>query len=874
MLNFPLYDGFFPQLVLTVDELMQYRRLAKDRVSQLVRIAEDADCVYEWTDVKTKAGRPCQKAQMLALSPSDKATRSSTLLQASVHLLDTTAEEILHVLANAKTKESRKAMKYLYGDDMFVDARTLFTFPSPATRKKPSYSYRAIKWYALKANRRDGQDKFVDFCVLEFAGKKKLHPGSTVLGFCIQESISRQREVPSLEKYGITRACVSRTGILISKTHQSNILKVTSICQVDGDMSTLDRNILEELMQDQVCAVNRVKGLVERQRVGKLQYLEEWDWVSSADRRACAVCLRGFYFHRKHHCQTCGEVVCSSCAPLRELEEPLFDITHLRVCSVCMANAATTNDPQERFTMDYSETATSNYGTEAFVRGLRYPHHNPISSSEYAPTNLASTRRRRYSSHSGAIENISPYGGSVSKPRMSSSTRAEKKETLLRLMDQIRLIHEKLGTAISEVDYADSSNDGESDYGMDEIYEQIAQIKDSLDAAGVDFDDELEYADAPRDSYYDDHDDEMMSPVSSIYSEQQERELESVGSARRSYQRRENGKDDAGSSSSYRHSNQSDVHQVDMPIKSAEASKENAVSVEILPPPPPPLPLAYEPKSLEQPECDATSEKSVPILEKPRGILRMNMKIEALQRRLQNKSPDVNGNDSEAELEVRAAPVMVPAGMLPPKPPQPAQESPRTEHARITSEMVARLRGVMNSSELTKPPVRSKPPMAPRSVVSDVPQRPRNPPPTPPGAPEIPPFSKVRNRAISLPQPVSGATFFVDEDEAGDYHSSFSSNAQSLESVSSEDSSVHSSDDEVLSLDHADAFFAHQRMDAHDARSVLGMHARMRSVGRNQRLNMTTARAETEELRDLVESLVRTRSRCSSGQSSQEDFDV
>lgn len=873
MLNFPLYDGFFPQLVLTVDELMQYRRLAKDRVSEVVRIAEDADCLYEWTDVKTKAGRPCQKAQMLALSPSDKATRSSTLLQASVHLLDTTAEEILHVLANSKTKESRKAMKYLYGDDVFVDARTLFTFPSPATRKKPSYSYRAIKWFALKTNRRDGQDKFVDFCVLEFAGKKKLHPGSTVLGFCIQESITREREVPSLEKYGITRAYVSRTGFLISKTHQSNILKVTSICQVDGDVSKLDRNALEELMQDQVCAVNRVKGLVERQRVGKLQYLEEWDWVSSADRRACAVCLRGFYFHRKHHCQTCGEVVCSSCAPLRELEEPLFDITHLRVCSICMANAAATNDPHERFTMDYSETATSNYGTEAFVRGLRYPHHNPISSSEYAPPNLASTRRRRYTasdrmSPSGTIENISPYGGSVTKSRMSSSTRAEKKETLLRLMDQIRDIHEKLGTAISEVDYADSSNDSESDYSMDEIYEQIAQIKDSLDAAGVDFDDELEYADAPRDSDYDDH--EMMSPVSSIYS-QQERELESVGSARRSYQR-ESEKDDARASNG-RLSNQSDVHQVEMPIQSAKASKEEEVSVDSRPPPPPPFPPVYKPKSLEQPESDATSEKSVPILEKPRGILRMNMKIEALQRRLQNKAPDVNGNGSEPEPEVRVAPVMIPAG-VPPKPPQPAQESPRTEHARITSEMVARLRGVMNSSELTKPPARSKPPMAPRSIASDVPQRPRNPPPTPPGAPEIPPFSKVRNRASSLPQPVSGATFFVDEDEGGDYHSSFSSNSLSLESVSSEDSSVHSSDDEVLSLDHADAFFAHQRMDAHDARSVLGIHARMRSVGRNQRLNMTTARAETEELRDLVESLVRTRSRCSSGQSSQEDFDV
>ncbi|KAH7491419.1 uncharacterized protein KRP23_342 [Phytophthora ramorum] len=100
-------------------------------------------------------------------------------------------------------------MSYLHADE-FVDTQTLLAFPTSAEHKTPSYSYRVIKWALLKARRRDGQKRF---CYLEYAGKRKPHAAaSSVVGFCVQGSIARGREVPTLERYDILRGQFVRTG--------------------------------------------------------------------------------------------------------------------------------------------------------------------------------------------------------------------------------------------------------------------------------------------------------------------------------------------------------------------------------------------------------------------------------------------------------------------------------------------------------------------------------------------------------------------------------------------------------------------------------------------------------------------------------------
>ncbi|KAH7491410.1 uncharacterized protein KRP23_333 [Phytophthora ramorum] len=166
----------------------------------------------------------------------------------SVHIVDVQLEEVLQAVAKVKTRDARRAMSYLHADE-FVDTQTLLAFPTSAEHKTPSYSYRVIKWALLKARRRDGQKTF---CYLEYAGKRKPHAAvSSVVGFCVQGAIARGREVPTLEGYDILRGQFVRTSILVTKTHQFNILKITAVAQVDGALvPAAVRLTMEDIMLD------------------------------------------------------------------------------------------------------------------------------------------------------------------------------------------------------------------------------------------------------------------------------------------------------------------------------------------------------------------------------------------------------------------------------------------------------------------------------------------------------------------------------------------------------------------------------------------------------------------------------------------------
>lgn len=490
--SFPLYQGFFPQLVLGVDELLAYRRLAKERVAQLVRVVEDADCVYAWSDVKRPPGSAkCQRATFVDVRPDSKAARAATLLKASVQLVDVQPEEVLAALARSRTKDLRRTLAYLHGD-AFLDAQTLLTFPTASAAKKPAYSYRAIKWCALKSKRgrsssgshhsgsTDSGDgaaakswKGLDFCYLEYAGRKKPRPGSTVLGFIVQEAISPDREVPHLDAYGLTRAPLSRSGVVISRTHQSNIIKVTALCQIDGALPAPLRSAMEDVLLESVAAIQRVKGLLERQRMGRLQYLEQWEWVASADRKACAVCLRSFYFHRKHHCQTCGEVVCSSCAPLRELEEPLFDAAQIRVCTLCLAGAGSASVAAS------SERSSSNGGTEAYLRDLQQnprPRASVQEAARHRPSRLSEDDERAPHQPSTLRTSDLSFGGRLQQPAA-----AAKAEALSKLAYHMQQIRETINVAVSDADHSNSP-------AADDMYEKILRIRDTLDISSPEFD--------------------------------------------------------------------------------------------------------------------------------------------------------------------------------------------------------------------------------------------------------------------------------------------------------------------------------------------------------------------------------------------------
>lgn len=717
-LRLPIYQGFFPQLALRVDELLAHRRMGKERVSELVRIVEDADCVYNWSDVKLTQTTTvkCQRAQFLDVRPDSKATQASMFVRASVHLVDVQAEEVLGVLAQSKTRDVRKTLAFLYGE-RFLDAQTLLTFPTSAASKKPAYSYRAIKWCAFKGSRQQQQhsnnNTALDFCYLEYAGRKKAQPGSTVLGFIVQESLSSEHEVPHLDSYGITRGRLSRTGIIVSRTHQSNILKVTSICQIDGSLPSSVRSAMEELMLENVAAITRVKGLLERQRMGKLQYLEEWEWVANADRKACAVCLRGFYFHRKHHCQTCGEVVCSSCAPLRELDEPLFDATQIRVCTVCLASVGGSQAAS-------TERTSSNGGTEAYIRDLQ-SHPKPSranaanSPAVGGPYMRHTTRPLRHSDESSrprssdlsdkAAVEYRPRRSSVSNGRQTPASASATTEALSKLAYHMQQIRETINVAMSE------AVDPSSNQAYDDVDDKILQIRETLDLSGSDFDavlasigggngsehhsnsnSERDHRESSSLCYSDELSGSSLFSQSSLGDSTNSSASMSRGSrykapavgGRRTFDRKDSRVSDQTAASS--------------------GSKQSSHGKQ-----------PYEHHSLHH---RLSEPEQLVTVSKRRGIHRLAHKIEKLQLRLEDShhrafasssSPSVVSasdleSESEPDLHSSAQPKPHNRGRRSSYVESLKPTSATSDKARITAEMVLALRGVMESSELTRPP--------------------------------------------------------------------------------------------------------------------------------------------------------------------------
>ncbi|KAL4164193.1 hypothetical protein KRP22_004813 [Phytophthora ramorum] len=121
-------------------------------------------------------------------------------------------------------------MSYLHANE-FVDTQTLLAFPTSAEHKTPSYSYRVIKWALLKARRRDGQKRF---CYLEYAGV-----------YCQRPRGADAREV----RHSARTVCAH--GILVTKRHQFNILKITAVAQVDGALvPAAVRLTMKEIMLD------------------------------------------------------------------------------------------------------------------------------------------------------------------------------------------------------------------------------------------------------------------------------------------------------------------------------------------------------------------------------------------------------------------------------------------------------------------------------------------------------------------------------------------------------------------------------------------------------------------------------------------------
>lgn len=387
-MDFPVKADFFPHVRLAADERTKYLRTADASAEALRRVLDSSD----WTKLFDKDGASFSK--MHCIDEHERAhggAATACLAVCATIFTPGTISEVLEAIASPVTEDYRKAMKFLY-KSRFLDGLALHTIAA-----ENAQAFTTIKWAAFDDGKARNSPKFPagsDYCFLEHAGIHRDGNSADdadddgMFGFSVQESIVREREVPSLAGFGLRRGEFHRTGIIIRPTERRDVVQVSSILQMRllGSDSAANKAALERLMLKRVEAVGRVDVLLERRRLSKMQFINRDEWVADEDRKSCAVCDKPFSLRRRHHCRNCGEVVCSTCAPPREVDVSSYGSALIRICTACVVQARSEPQQQAQAGADVfvyhvrstlssrTSTNSSNVTMEAELGGLVRPH--------------------------------------------------------------------------------------------------------------------------------------------------------------------------------------------------------------------------------------------------------------------------------------------------------------------------------------------------------------------------------------------------------------------------------------------------------------------------------------------------------------------
>lgn len=324
---------------------------------------------------------------------------SACLLVCGTSLAAGSVREVVDAIGASDADEYRRAMAFVH-EARFLDAVTLCSVNSGDCKpKKLPTATTTIKWAAFRDDGRRSSAsgaasssqsssaasasttaatassstvEGTDYCFLEHVGvltddeeggniptgvdsdspgrllRKKTHQNPSKLsrevGFVVQESIERAREVPSLAGFGLARDELRRAGTLVLPTCCPGIVQVSSVLQLrlasSSSPSGRRQSVVERQLLRRVASVSRVELLLERRRLARMQFVPRSAWVADELRRSCAVCVKPFALRRrKHHCRACGEVVCASCAPQRETCVDSDSGGSARVCTKCLIQA-------------------------------------------------------------------------------------------------------------------------------------------------------------------------------------------------------------------------------------------------------------------------------------------------------------------------------------------------------------------------------------------------------------------------------------------------------------------------------------------------------------------------------------------------------
>ncbi|ETI38446.1 hypothetical protein, variant 1 [Phytophthora nicotianae CJ01A1] len=267
---------------------------------------------------------------------------------------------VLKTIYDLKTSDKFKLFMRKVLGDMFLDAEVLEdlngtgVYPSanPPRDAREMYKQAAIKWWAIKSG--SLASKSSDFYVLEYIGIET-SGGDIVACYLFQESLAEVGGMPHIQGNNLERsqfdALICKFERTSSPDYKDDFVTISIAFQRPPPMVSLFRSNPAVEMVTQLA--RGLRDLLEDPpELQEISVVKTSAWVKDKERRFCVLCNKRFspIFRRRHHCRTCGEVICWACSST--IRVPSISFTHndtgkqvlsrhqpsIRVCSKCVVS--------------------------------------------------------------------------------------------------------------------------------------------------------------------------------------------------------------------------------------------------------------------------------------------------------------------------------------------------------------------------------------------------------------------------------------------------------------------------------------------------------------------------------------------------------
>ncbi|CAK4639880.1 hypothetical protein AeMF1_012522 [Aphanomyces euteiches] len=262
--------------------------------------------------------------------------------------IDGHPNELMELMYADNTLDLRTWGK-IYFSSFYMDSAVLHCL-----QRKPEegpIEFSGLCWMALRVPVRTANN--TDVCFHKLMGSTVDVYGQEVQ-YMLLTSVDDVPNCPLQERsLGLVRSQI-RIAMLLQSSSKGTRMSIFG--QIEPHISiSLPTRTVESLGVALLQSLGNLSIYLESYRITKRPFVDRLKWVPDGARRACYLCRQSFsFFRNRHHCRSCGEIMCKKCMVLRPLYHQLaqqngtIELTGEKFCKPCVLFARTIPPKKER----------------------------------------------------------------------------------------------------------------------------------------------------------------------------------------------------------------------------------------------------------------------------------------------------------------------------------------------------------------------------------------------------------------------------------------------------------------------------------------------------------------------------------------------